>query len=66
MIGGGPGRFHRHGAPAPNRHGVDAAGAVSNVFSKFALFVFDPIEVRRHPRDDAAETRWRVAVMILF
>jgi hypothetical protein len=35
-------------------------------FSKFALFVFDPIEVRRHRRDDAAETRWRVAVMILF
>jgi hypothetical protein len=66
MICGAPRRFHCHGGPAPNRHGVDAAGDVSNAFSKFALLVFDPVEIRRHPCDDAAETRWRVAAMILF
>jgi hypothetical protein len=66
MICGAPGRFHRHGAPAPNRHGVNAAGDVFKVFSKLMLLVFGPVEVRRHPRDDVVETRWRVAVMILF
>jgi hypothetical protein len=45
---------------------VGAADDVSNAFSKFALLVFDPVEVRRHPRDDAGEIRWRVAAIILF
>jgi hypothetical protein len=30
------------------------------------ILILDPVEIRRHTRDGAAETRWRVAAMILF